>query len=611
MRLLKAFWQALTAAKHIATNLIFLAIILLLIGAFFSGRTIHVPDKAALVIDPSGTIVEQEHRADPFRHLLETTESRQQESQLGNLKRTIRAAATDNRIKALVLNLDGLVSAPMSMLQELGDAIDAFKATGKRVYAFGSGYSQTQYYLAAHANEVYIDKHAMPALGGVFLTGFGVYPTYFKSALDKLKIQFHVFRVGEYKSAVEPYLRDNMSLAAKQENRGWLNVLWTAYEDAIIKQRGISRQEFDKYTNQYDVLLGQAGNDPDKLAVKEGLVDDLVSREDFVAHMKSLVGGDESGYSQVDYRDYLKDIPSHISVISRAPNKIAVITAAGTILDGDQPPGNIGGDSLSRLITQARKDETIKAVVLRVDSPGGSAAAAERIRSELELTQKAGKPVVVSMSSYAASGGYWISATANKIFASPTTITGSIGTFLTFPTFNESVNALGVHADGVGTTTLSNAMNPLMPINPVLARTLEQTIDNTYAEFIHIVAEGRDMTPEQVEKIAQGHVWSGKAALKLGLVDSLGSLQDAIKSAATLADVQHYEVVYLKQPLTARQRLISKLVAGSADIIADVSGGLSLDMGGLSRVSHEVLALIRMSKSPGIYVECLSCNVQP
>ncbi|HKI73995.1 MAG TPA: S49 family peptidase, partial [Pseudomonadales bacterium] len=305
MRLLRGLWNALTAARNITANLIFLAIVAFILVAIFSHETVTVPDKAALVVDPTGNIVEQKRAIDPLSSLLSSNRSQEPETLLRNIEKAITKASTDNRIKALVLNLDDLDSASMSMLQELGDTIDAFKISGKRVYAFGSAYTQTQYYLAAHADEVYIDKHAMPAIGGVFLPGFGVYPTFFKSALDKLKINFHIFRVGQYKSAVEPLMRDNMSDAAKQENLSWLGVLWDAYETSVVKQRGMTRATFDAYTNHYDEELGQADNDPSKVAVKDGFVDELISRQEFDTRMKAVVGGDDSGYSNIDFRDYL------------------------------------------------------------------------------------------------------------------------------------------------------------------------------------------------------------------------------------------------------------------------------------------------------------------
>ena len=609
MQFLKGLWRAVTAAKNVTTNLIFLLIVGLIIAGLWSAETVTLPDKAALVIDPTGNIVEQKRAFDPMARLLRGSDEAEPESRLGSLQKAIETGASDNHIKALVLRLDRMDSAPMSMLEELGTAIDDFKASGKKVYAYAPGYSQAQYYLAAHADEIYLDKDAFQALGGVFLTGLGIYPVYFKSALDKLKIRYHVFRAGQFKSAVEPYIRDDMSEQAREENRSWLGVLWSDYRTTVTRQRGISAERFDNYTNHYDELLGENDNDSAKLALSAGLVDGLVSRTQFDDKLKDIVGDAPAGYSQISYRDYLRVTQPPIPIVNPTARKIAVITASGTILDGEQPAGNIGGETLAKLIKQARDDKTVKAVVLRVNSPGGSASAAERIRTELERTQQAGKPVVVSMSGYAASGGYWISATANRIFAQPTTVTGSIGTFMMFPTFDEGLAEIGIHSDGVGTTAMSDAMNPLRPLNPVLERTLKRSIANTYRRFIDLVAKGRDMSPEQVEKIAQGRVWSGQTALKLGLVDAIGNLQDAIKSAAVLAAVKDYDVLYLEQPLSPRDRLLNRLIRSSVKL----AGGSPLGLAGtaLGRVSGDITTLIEMSKSPGIYLQCLACNLKP
>lgn len=609
MRFLKGLWHAVTAAKHFTTNLLFLLIVGLIIAGLWSAETITLPDTAALIINPTGNVVEQKRAFDPIAKLLRGSDQQEPESRLRSLQKAILSGADDSHIKALVLQLDDMDSAPMSMLEELGAAIDDFKASGKKVFAFSAGYSQAQYYLASHASEVYLDKDSFQALGGVFLPGLGIYPTYFKSALDKLKIRYHVFRAGQFKSAVEPYMRDDMSDAAREENRSWLGVLWSNYRTTVTRQRGISDQGFDKYTNHYDELLADNDNDPAKLAVTAGLVDGLLTRSQFDDKMKSIVGDAAAGYSQIGYRNYLKVTQPPIPIVNPAANKIAVITASGAIMDGEQPAGTIGSETLARLIKQARDDKTVKAVVLRVDSPGGSASAAERIRTALELTQQSGKPVVVSMSGYAASGGYWISASANRIFAQPTTVTGSIGTFMLFPTFDEGLAEIGVHSDGVGTTAMSDAMNPLRPLNPVFERTLKLSVANTYRRFIDLVAKGRDMSPAQVEKIAQGRVWSGKSALKLGLVDAMGNLQDAIKSAAVLAAVKDYDVLYLEQSPSPRDRLLNQLVQSSVKLV----GGTSLDLPGaaLEQVSGEVAMLARMSKSPGIYLQCLACNVKP
>jgi protease-4 len=499
----------------------------------------------------------------------------------------------------------------MSMLEEIGNAIDRFKESGKPVVAFAPGYSQTQYYLAAHADDLFLDSHSIPAFGGVFITGFGVYPTYFKAALDKLKVRFHVFRVGEYKGAVEPYTRNDMSPASKEANLDWVGDLWQEYEDTIIRNREITQEQFRRYTNEYDVLLGEAENDPLRLAAEQGMVDDLLSHDEFESRMQAVVGTEgqsDGGFSQIGFRDYLRMTHGPIPVTNPTADKVAVITAKGMILDGDQPPGDIGSAAVTRLIRQAREDQTVKAIVLRVDSPGGSAPAAEQIRHELELTQQSGKPVVVSMSGYAASGGYWISATANRIFANATTVTGSIGTFIIIPKFNEALGDWGISTDGVGTTALSGALDPFQPINPVLQRTLERSVDNTYRRFIELVARGREMTPEDVDEIAQGRVWSGEKALELGLVDAIGSLNEAITSAALLADVSNYDVLYLEKELSTRDRLLNEILNDSAGAVRAVTGPLNHRVALLERLSDDVSMLMRMSDEPGVYLQCLACN---
>ncbi len=497
----------------------------------------------------------------------------------------------------------------MSKLEEIGNALDEFRReSGKPILAFAPSYSQSQYYLASHADKIYLNEQSFQSFGGVFLTGLGIYPIHFKSAMDKLKVQFHVFRVGQYKGAVEPFTRDDMSPESKEANRQWLGVLWNEYTDTVVNNRDITPAAFDRYTNEYDALLGEAGNDPARLAVTQGLVDDLVGQEEWVDIMRDAAGKSGADYTRIGFRDYLRITRPPIPDISPAANKIAVITAKGTIYDGEQPSGNIGSDSISRLIKQAREDKSVKALVLRIDSPGGSASASEQIRAELEMTRNDGKPVVVSMSSYAASGGYWISATANRIFALTTTVTGSIGTFILFPTFEQSLSEIGINTDGVGTTALSGSLDASQPLNPVLERTLQRSIRHTYSKFINLVADGRDMDPQTVDRIAQGRVWSGKTAVQNGLVDAIGNLQDAIDSAAVLADVSDYEVIRLEKGLTTRQRLLRELLGGGLRVLHGVTGGIAGDWhGSLARLSSEMTDIVKMSKEPGLYLQCLHC----
>ncbi len=431
-----------------------------------------------------------------------------------------------------------------------------------------------------------------------------MYPTFYKSALDKLKVQIHVFKVGTYKTFVEPFTRDGMSDEAKEANSELLGVLWDAYRNDVTGLRGITPESFDRYSNQYDLLLREAGNDVAQLAVNQGLVDALKSRKEWADELTELVGKKGSSYSGIGFRSYLSNVRPPVAIPNQTIDKIAVIVAKGFILDGDQPQGTIGGESTAKLIRQARDDATVKAVIMRLDTGGGSAYASEVIRDALNTTQSAGKPVVVSMGGVAASGGYWIAAGADRILAANTTITGSIGIFGVLPTFDRSLDELGIHSDGVGTTELSGAMDPLGPLNPMLQRTLQQSIEHGYKKFIDIVADGRDMTPASVDAIAQGRVWSGKKALELGLIDQIGNLGDAIDVSAELAELDEFDVIYLEKPLTAREQIISQMLQSSLEFIGEkATTAVSIPMlGGIRQ-------LARMNDPHGIYLQCLTCLV--
>lgn len=607
-RLLKGIWNSITTLKNVLGNLLFLAVTIIVLFALFS-RTdqVLIPETAALILDPTGVIVEQRRALDPFAEFMGGGED-EPETLLRDLTEAIETASADPRIKILVLQLDGLRDVSMSQLQTLGAALKDFSASGKEIYAFADSYSQNQYYLAAHADHLYLNDQSLQVFGGVFLTGMGVYPTYFKTALDKLKVQVHVFKVGTYKGAVEPFLRDDMSLAAQEANLGWIQVLWDQYLDQVAGLRGIDKTNLNQYIDHYPELLEDADSNAGVLAVEQGLVDELMSRQKWRIRLQDLVGSDDNDFRQVNFRHYLMAVAPSIPTLNPGTSKIAVIIAKGTIYDGEQPAGSIGSDSISALIKQAREDQNVKALVMRIDSPGGSATAAEQIRYELELTQQTGKPVVVSMATYAASGGYWISATANQILASPTTITGSIGTFLLFPTFNQSLAEIGVYSDGIGTNALSGALNPLQSLNPALQQILDLAINNTYQQFISLVARGRDMTPDAVDRIAQGRVWAGTTALDLGLIDAIGGLEDAIDSAASLAGLGEFETLYIEKQLSPKDLLINELLRGGTDVAARVIDTRSLSL--VSRLRSEFDDLLQMSREPGIYLQCLVCRPQ-
>lgn len=606
-------WKGITATKNAIGNLLFLLIVVFIVVAIFSDDGVTVENRTALVINPSGVIVEQKQLVDPVAGFLSGYQTEETETALRDLTEAIELGARDDRIEALVLKLDRLQGAGLSKLEDIAASIEQFKQSGKPVLAYGSGYSQSQYYLASMADEVYINEASFPVFAGVFLPGLGTYPLYYKSALEKLNVTFNIYKVGTFKSAVEPYLRDDMSDAAKTANRDWLDALWGNYRSHITQHRGMSEMSFDRYTNEYDQLLAETTGDGNELAVKQGLVDDLLSIPQWRDRMTELVDSDGDTYRQTGFRDYLRLTRPPIPVINPTTDKIAVVTASGVILNGQQPPGDIGSATAVQMIEQAKLDNSVKAVVVRVDSPGGSATAAEEIRQALIEVQAAGKPVVISMGSYAASGGYWIAASSNKIFANANTLTGSIGAFITFPGLKTAANNLGVYSDGIGTTTLSGALNPLDDVPDVLDNILQLSINHSYKRFIDLVAEGRNLTYDQADTLAQGRVWSANRALEHGLIDAIGSLDDAIDSAALLADVSQYDVIYVEQPLSPQERILQQILNSSLKTIHSALGSSAWlngsTMMALNSVSKTVESMLMMSQQPDIYAHCADCEI--
>ena len=534
-------------------------------------------------------------------------EATREETLLKDIIDVIDHAKDDQRVQALVLDLHDMGNAATSKLADIGEALKRFKTGGKPIYASADYYGQQQYYLAAHADHLYL--HPM---GGVALTGFGIYRNYFKSALEKLMIQFHVFRVGTYKSALEPFLRDDMSEYAKEANLSWLSVLWDTYTATIAELRGLPPETVDDYINNVSENLSLVKGDTAQLALDHGLVDALKTRDEVREELIALVGEDaeEMTINQIQFDDYLAAIQLQRRQNREDTSKVGVIVAKGIILNGVQPAGKIGGDTLTDLIRQARLDDEVKALVLHIDSPGGSALASEIIHREIELTRQSGKPVIASMSSIAASGGYWIASAADEIWAAPTTITGSIGIYSAFATFEKSLDYLGVHNDGVGTTRVADAFDTARPLNPIIADSMEQVIQHNYQRFIKTVSEGRNLSPQDVEKIAQGRVWSGKTAKELGLVDQFGNLQDAVQSAANMANLKDYDVIYIEQPLTAREKLIKRLnrfLAGAANNILGRAAHPAVRV--FKKLGPELEAIVELNDPQGVYAYCLVCEV--
>jgi protease IV len=555
-------WRLWDLLCRLVINAVITLIVVVLLVAGFSSRHIIVPSSAALVVDMQGDLVEQ-FSGDPGQRALGRLLGQKQQPQvrLRDVVDAVEHAKDDDRIKALVLETDGMQSAGLVDLQDVAQAVRDFRKSGKPVFAAGDGYSQEQYYLASTAGTVFIHPQ-----GQVFLRGFGIYEPYFKDALDKLGVEVNVFRVGKYKSAVEPFMLNGMSPEARENYTTLLNQLWADYSRDVTRERKLPPDALDAYIKSLDTNLAAVGGDGARLALKQKLVDKIATDDQMAAAVQKVVGEYRHSFRQVGYQDYLNAVEVESASAVRDGDKVGVIVAEGDIKDGDQPPGVIGGDSTAELIRNARYDDAVKAVVLRVDSPGGSSFASDVILREIELTKEAGKPVVVSMGNLAASGGYWISMAGDQIYASPATITGSIGIFGMLPTFQNSLAKIGITTDGVGTSPLSDALDLTRAMSPQVKEAFQLFINHGYDEFITKVAKNRHMKVPEVDAIAQGRVWSGEDGKRIGIVDRFGNLQDAVAEAAKLADLgKRYQVQYIEKPMSLYDRMLIGLASDSGD----------------------------------------------
>jgi protease-4 len=620
-RLFVAFWKLLSVTRSIIINLIFFGILFALFAASTSEtEKIVVPEGSALVLNIVGDVVEQKRELNPIDEILSEAIKEQAENPevlISDITKTIAHAKNDDRIKILVLQLSSMRNVGLSKLQEIGAVLDDFKTSGKAIVALSDTYSQDQYYLASHADKLWLNPE-----GFMLFEGYGRYGIYFKSALEKLSINQHVFKVGTYKSAVEPYIRDDMSDAAKEANKLWLSDLWSQYKQDVAKQRNIEVDNFDESMDTLLVKLEASNGSFADYALANQWVDELKTREQMRNDLITLVGSNKKGtsFNQVSFSSYLAEtsMPDPLSeaMADKNSDKVAIVVAKGTILDGNQKSGTIGGDSTARLLREARNNDDVKAVVLRVDSPGGSAFASEIIRQEVELLKAAGKPVVASMGTYAASGGYWISAPADKIIASPATITGSIGIFGMMMTFEDTLAKVGVYTDGVGTTDIAG-LSATRPLTENMGKLFQMNINRGYHKFLTLVSENRNMTIEEVDSVAQGRVWSGIRAKELGLVDELGDLDDAITAAASLAELEVYDTLLVEKQLSERDLMIQKIF-GQQSYLAklikseDESGFSNPNKSSavtqmLSLLTNEVEKLENFNDPQGMYILCTHC----
>jgi protease-4 len=596
-------WRILDGVRKTLSLIVLLVLFGFIVAALHTSAPV-VPRSAALVVEPEGELVEQ-LSSDPVRRAFgQASGGPAPETLLKDVIDSIQTAKSDARIKLIVLDLGNLAPSGLSKLQEIGAALREFRASGKRVVVAADSMDQTQYYLAAQAGEVYLDP-----LGLVYVDGFSYYRMFLKDAIDKLGVDVNVFRAGTFKSYTDQYSRSDMAPSEREETGLWLETLWNAYQQDVTRARSLPANALNDYIADEPAALAAVSGDAAKLALQRGLVTALKSRRQLADELKGLVGEDTDSHSfnAIGMSQYLLAVRSKHILKPKSDSRVGIVVAAGEILDGHQPPGSIGGESTADLLRQARYDTGIKAVVLRIDSPGGSMFASEQILREVQSLRKIGKPVVVSMSTYAASGGYYIAAAANQIFASATTLTGSIGVFSVIPTFQRTLEKFGVKVDGIGTTPIAGDMQLDRALTPATRQILQSSVDHAYGEFLLRVSEGRKKSVEDVDKIAQGRVWAGGDAQRIGLVDHLGGLKDATEAAAKLAELGgNFDVDYLESELSLREQLLMQFRSGAVRLARAV--GLVAPRSEAEAVLDPLLeqarAIARLNDPRGLYAYC-------
>lgn len=562
VRFLRGVWLTVDFSRKLVMNLIFLFILFVVVIALMLPGKAGLQEKSALVLHLDGPIYEQRPGAARSKMIEQLLDEGPKEYQLRDILAGLEAAAKDPKIDRVVLIFEGFGGTGLATLREVAAALDRFKASGKQVVAWSSAYDQPAYYLAAHANEVYL--HPM---GQIFLRGFGGHRNYYKEALDRIGVQANVLRVGKYKNFGEPFFATGPSEATMESDKYLYDGLWKTYTDGVEKARKLPAGSVNQGIENVVKAMTDSGGDAAKVALDAKLVTGLKTRDQFRAQMIERGAEDKSIHSfrQIAFNDYLATVTPRLF-----GEGVGVIVAQGEIVDGRAPPGTVGGLSTADLVRKAREDTNIKAVVLRVDSPGGSAYGSELVRRELELTRAAGKPVVVSMGDLAASGGYWISMAADEVIADPATITGSIGVFGMLPTGEKTMEKLSIKTGGYSTTWLADAMyDPRRPLDPRFAELVQSAIGKIYTDFLATAAKARKSTPEKIDEIAQGRVWSGEQAKERGLVDKLGSFQDALKSARERAKLpEDARVAYIEADRGKFATFLDQLGGGAAKLIA-------------------------------------------
>ena len=564
-------WKAMNFTRRLVFNLLFFFLIFLLLIGWATrhrGQSLVLSDRTTLVLAPEGRIVEQDSRDALTRALSGASrDSRNNQIQLRDLVDTLDAAAKDARIERVLLDVDKLQPSGFASTDEIARALGRVRKAGKQIVAFTQGMGQSQYLLAAQADEIYLDPDGY----GIVLEGLSGHRPYMRTGLqDKLGIDFHLFKVGEYKSAAEPFVRDSASPEAKEADLFWMNDVWNRYLAGIAARRKLDvaklKADIDAMANGIEAAQG----DLNRYALDHRLVDGLKTREQVqqLLARRGVADADaDGGFRQVGYADFRRSSLPALPLEADARPQVAVVVAEGEIVPGEQPRGSVGGETVSALLRDVREEDRVKAVVLRVNSPGGEVLASELIRREVEALKRAGKPVVVSMGDVAASGGYWISMNADRIYAEPNTITGSIGIFGLVPNFTRTLDKIGVHTDGVGTTRWAGAFDPTRPLDPEVGRVIQAVIDKGYRDFTGKVAAARKQPVAAIDAVARGRVWSGAQAKERGLVDAFGGIRDAIADAAARAKLgkeDRYAVRYVEEPMTPFESWLGRFAQARA-----------------------------------------------
>jgi len=552
-------WHFVNGSRKVFLNLLFLLFLYFVFIAFQPPETVRLKPDSTLVIRPYGNVVEQYTTTALDRALEEATAQQRSETRLRDMLEAIHRAAGDSDISQLVIDPNYLRSIGLAALNDLGQALEAFRSTGKPVIALADLLRQNQYYLASFADEVWLNPN-----GAIWIDGYSNYRQFYREGLEKLAVEINLFRVGKYKSAMEPYIRDDMSEEAKEAGRFWLNDLWQHYLEAVAKNRGLLLKSLQESIDDLPNQIESVDGDFARYALNLGLVDRLMTAPQARQELAKRGTADQAGdsYRAVGMQDYL-DLTESRRNYSNA-KKIAIVVAEGEIVSGNHPAGRIGSVSTAEQLRRAARDEEVAAVVLRINSPGGDAYASEVLRLELQQVRDSGKTVVISMGNVAASGGYWMSMAADEVWASPATITGSIGVFGMLPTFGATLDKIGVHTDGFGTTEMAGKLRLDMPLDPGVGRVFQSSTERIYNQFVSLVSKSRGKSFEEIDELAQGRVWSGQQAAERGLIDKTGTFQDAIKSSARIAGLgDSYQIEWIEPEQSALDQFFMDFMSGA------------------------------------------------